>query len=152
MSSYLLYVMCASRGYPSLGWKWKLDLPSNHVYCKMLWENKYKEYYEWICNDLFSPIYRILFGEEALCLSPEGGKIVKEYGDWYMTSDGVYIKISGSTKAPHWLPHFVPDTLLLQEIYYETYVNGVDASLHRAKNSIWPSFSLINGSSHNWKL
>ena len=33
-----------------------------------------------------------------------------------MTLDGVYIKIPGSTKDPHWLPHFVLDTLLLQEM------------------------------------
>lgn len=89
MSSYLLDVMCPSQEYPSLGWKWKPDLLFIHVYRKMLWENKYKEDYEWICNDLFAPIYQILFGEEAPCLSLEGQKIVKAYGDWYMPSDGV---------------------------------------------------------------
>ena len=57
MSSYLLDVMCASREYPSLGWKWKSDLSSIHVYCKMLWENKYKEDCELICNGLFATIY-----------------------------------------------------------------------------------------------
>ena len=113
MSSYLLDVMCASREYPSLGWRWNSDLPSIDVYCKMLWENKYKEDYELICNELFSRIYQILFGEEAPCLSLEGQKLVREYGDWYMTPDGVYIKISNSTKDPHWLPHFVPNNLLL---------------------------------------
>ena len=60
-----------------------------------------------------------------------------------MTPDGVYIKIASSTKAPHWLPHFVSDTMLLQEIVYQTYVNGVIASLHRNKKYIWPSFPLI---------
>ena len=84
----------------------------------MLCENKYKEEYELICNGLFSTIYQVLFGEEAPCLSLEGQKIVKEYGDWYMTLDRVYIRIFGRTKAPHSLPHFVPDTLLLQEISY----------------------------------
>ena len=71
MVSYLLYLMFASREYPSLSWRWKLDLPSMHVYCKMLWERKYKEDYERICNGLFAPIYQILFGEEAPCLSPK---------------------------------------------------------------------------------
>ena len=113
MSSYLLDVMCSTREYPFLGWKWKSDLPSIHVYCKMLWENKYKEDYELICNELFSTIYHVFFCEEASCLSPEGKKLVKEYGDWYMTLDEVYIGISSSTKDPHWLPHFVPVTLLL---------------------------------------
>ena len=73
---------------------------------------------------------KYFFGEEAPCLSPEGQNIVKEYGDWYMTPGRVYIIISVSTKAPHWLPHLVPDSLLLQEISYQTYVNGVAASLH----------------------
>jgi hypothetical protein len=129
-------VICASQEYPSLGWKWKSDLLSIHVYCKMLWENKYKEDYELICNGLFSTIYQVLFGEEEICLSPKGKNIVKEYGNWYMTPDGVYIRISCSTKAPHWLPHFVLDILLLQEISYKTYVNGVAASLHRNKKGL----------------
>ena len=63
--------------------------------------NKYKEDYELICNGLFSTLYQVLFGEEAPCLSPEGKKIVKEYGDWYMTPDGVYIRIGGTIKHPH---------------------------------------------------
>ena len=78
-----------------------------------------------MCNGLFAPIYQILFGEEAPCLSLKGQNIIEAYGDWYMTSNGVYIRMSGSTKALHWLLHFVPDTLLLQEISSQTYVNVV---------------------------
>ena len=79
----------------------------------------------------YSPtLYQVLFGEEAPCLSPEGKNIVKEYGDWYMTLDEVYIRILSSTKPPYWLPHLVPITLFLQEISYQTYVNGVATSLH----------------------
>ena len=77
MSSYLFDVMCVSREYPSLGWKWKPYLSSIHVYYKMLWENKYTKDYELICNGLFATIYQILFGEEAPCLSPEGLNIIK---------------------------------------------------------------------------
>ena len=143
MSSYLMNVMCASIEFPSLGWKWEPSLPSVHVYCKILWENKYKEDYELICNGLFSTLYQVLFSEEAPCLSNEGLKIVKEYGGQYMTPDRVYIKISGSKKPPHQLPHLVPDTFLLQEISYQTYVNGVDASLHQNKKGLWPLFPLI---------
>ena len=135
--------MCASLEFPSLGWKWEPSLLSVHVYCKMPWENKYKEDYELRCNGLFSTFYQVEFDEEAPCLSLEGQKIVKEYGDWYMTPDGVYIKIVNSTKPPHWLPHFIPDTLLLQGITYQTYLNGVATSLHQIKKCLWPLFPLI---------
>jgi hypothetical protein len=46
--------------------------------------------------DYFPHFYQVLFGEEAPCLSPGGQKIVKEYGDWYITPNGVYIRISSS--------------------------------------------------------
>ena len=84
----------------------------------MLWENIYKKDYERICNGFFDPIYQIMFGEEAPCLSSKEQKMVQNYGDRCMTFDGVYIKMLGITKDLHWLPHFVPDTLLLKEIAY----------------------------------
>ena len=96
-----------------------------------------------ICNKLFLTLSLVLFGEEAPCLSPKGKAIVKEYDDWYMTPIEVYIRILGSTKPPHWLPHFVLDTLLLQDISYQTFVNGVGASLYRNKKGIWPQFPLM---------
>ena len=111
MASYMMDVICASREYPSLGWKRDPCLPSIHVYCKMIWENKYKEDYERIFNGLFAPIYHILFREEAPCISLEGHVVTQKYGNWYMNPDGVYIRMIGRTKAPHWIPHFILDKL-----------------------------------------
>ena len=103
----------------SISWMEMGIQPSiKHVYCKMLWDTKYKEDYELICNGLFPTLYQVLFSEEAPCLSPGGQKIVKEYGDWHMTPFVVYIRIVDSTKPPHWLPHLVLDSLLLQDISY----------------------------------
>lgn len=146
-------VMCASLEFPSLKWKWEPSLPLVHVYCKMLWENKYKEDYDQVCNKFFPTLYETLFGEETPCLSPAGQAMVKELGDWYMTPTRVYIRIAGSTKPPHWIPHFVPDSLLLQEVAYQTFINGVAASLHKHKKGIWPQFSLIKlvGKIENFK-
>ena len=89
-----------------------------------------EEVYELICKGLFSTLYQVLFSDEAPCLSHERKNIVKEYGDWYMIPDIVYSRIFDSTNPPYWLPHIVLDTLLIQEISYQTYVNGVGASLH----------------------
>ena len=60
-----------------------------------------------------------------------------------MTPDGIYIMIARRTKPPHWLPHFLPDSLLLQETAYQTFINGVVASLHKQKKGLWPWFPLI---------
>ena len=79
----------------------------------------------------------------------------KGYRTWrlYMFLTGVYIRIAGSTKPPHWLPHFVPDSFLLQEVPYQTFINGVAASLHKHKKGVWPQFLLITqvGKIENFK-
>ena len=69
--------------------------------------------------------------------------MVKELEDWYMTLIGVYIRIARSTKPPHWLPHFVPNSLLLQEISYQTFINGVATSLQKHEKGLWPQFPLM---------
>jgi hypothetical protein len=143
MSTYLMHVMCSNIKFPSLKWKWESIFPLVHVYCKIQWKTKYKKDYDRICNKVFPTLYQVLFGEEAPCISPKGQAIVKEYGDWYMIPIRVYIRITGSTKPPHWLPHFVPNSLLLHKLYYQTFVNGVATSLHRNENRIWPLFPLM---------
>ena len=62
--------------------------------------------------------------------------MVKVYGYWYMTPINVYIRIVGTTKTPHWLPHSVPDSLLFQEISYQDFMNGVIATLHKYKKGL----------------
>ena len=60
-----------------------------------------------------------------------------------MTLVGVYIRIVDSTKPTHQIPHLVPNSLLIQEISYQTYVNGVVSSLQQNKKGLWPPFPLI---------
>jgi hypothetical protein len=42
MASYLLDIMCICHQYPKMGWAWKPTDPSIHIYCKVLWEHKYR--------------------------------------------------------------------------------------------------------------
>ena len=67
---------------------------------------------------------------------------MQKYGDWYMSPDGVYIRMLGSSKAPHWLPHFVLEKLLLQELEYQTHIHGFATSLGKEKKGHWPPFPL----------
>jgi hypothetical protein len=42
MSSYLIDIMCMAHKYPNMGWEWKPVDASIHIYCKVLWEHKYR--------------------------------------------------------------------------------------------------------------
>jgi hypothetical protein len=62
--------------------------------------------------------------------------VIRRIGDWYLMEHGTYIRIYRATKAPHLLPRFVPDKLVLQEVAYQTMINGVRAMLYQDKKAI----------------
>lgn len=61
MSSFLQDVICASHFFPGLNQRFQLGEPPINVYCNILWENKYRTKYQWICAKLLIP-----FSHESL--------------------------------------------------------------------------------------
>lgn len=59
-----------------------------------------------------------------------------------MTPDGVYLRMISITKAPHRLPYFILDKLLLQEIAYQNHINGVSSSMIKSRKVAWHPFTL----------
>jgi hypothetical protein len=51
--------------------------------------------------------------------------VIKRIGDWYFMEHDMYIMVYGDMKSPHLLPWFVPEKLVLQEVAYQTVLNGV---------------------------
>jgi hypothetical protein len=49
--------------------------------------------------------------------------------DWFLCKYYSYIRVYGTTGAPHLLPYFVPDRLLMREISYQTMGSGVTSLL-----------------------
>jgi hypothetical protein len=45
MPSYLLEMMCICHQYPNMAWDWQSTDPLVHIYCKVLWEHKYRTNY-----------------------------------------------------------------------------------------------------------
>ena len=70
---------------------------------------------------------------------------MNKYSDQSMSPDRVYIRMIGITKAHHWLPHFILDKILIQEMAYHTYINGDFASLLKAKKGRWLPFPFSTG-------
>jgi len=49
------------------------------------------------------------------------------------------------TKAPHILPKYVTDHMVLLEITYQTYVHGVGSSLAQKNKYLWPHLLVTIG-------
>jgi hypothetical protein len=145
MSSYLLDIMCIAHKYPNMGWSWFPVDVAIHIYCKVLWEHKYRTYYQRICEHFLAPLYEFIFCTSPPCMTDKAITVIRRIGDWYLMEHGTYIRIYGAMKPPHLLPRFVPDKLVLQEVAYQTIIHGVGGMLYRSKKSIWPPLPLYIG-------
>jgi hypothetical protein len=119
MSTYLIDAICSSIPFPNLGWNWDLDQPPVHVYFSELWNINYKRYFYDICDHFLSPLYTIIFGFPRYRISSEARAGMKGIVDWYLGKYYTYVRVYGTTGAPHIFPYFVPDHLLMREISYQ---------------------------------
>ena len=84
-----------------------------HVYCNLLWDYKHDSSDEKIRNDFLLPVHHLLTKRPTYCMSEDARVMVGEIGDWYITDKYTYIRVNGATKAPHILPKYVTDHMVL---------------------------------------
>ena len=65
-------------------------------------------------------------------------------GDWYVGEYFSYIGIWGSNTV-HLFPIIVPDRMVIEEIYFQTVIDGVFPKLTRSKRKGWPKSPLSLG-------
>jgi hypothetical protein len=126
---------CSSVQFIDLRWNWDRDQPPVHVYFSELWSINYKRYFYDICNYFLSPLYTVLFGFPRHIISIKAQTGMKGVEYWYLGKYYSYIRVYGSTGAPHILPLFVPDHLLMREISYQTTRKRVTSLLMRSSKN-----------------
>ena len=60
-------------------------------------------------------------------------KIILKVGHWYLDEHDTYIRVFSAIRAPHLLPVYVPDQLIVGEICYHTILQGYNATLVKDK-------------------
>jgi hypothetical protein len=145
MSSYLIDVVCSSIPFPNLGWNWDLDHPPVHVYCSEIWDINYKSHFYDICDNFLSPLYTIIFGFPRYKISSEAREGMKGIVDWYLGKYYSYVRVYGTIGAPHMLPYFILDHLVMREISHQTIRTRVTSFLMRNSKNIWPPFPIHIG-------
>jgi hypothetical protein len=118
MASYLLDVICSNNVFAGMNLSWHSSKLSVHVYFDILWENKYKKSYSLICDQFNACIYSFLFNKKCPRLLDATKRVVSKVGHWYLDEHETYIRVFGTPGAPHMLPIYVLDRLVLGEICY----------------------------------
>jgi hypothetical protein len=133
MASYMLDVIYARNVFSGMNLNWhSFELPI-HVYLSILWENKYKKSYSLIYDQFIACNDFLLFKKECPRLSNEAKKVISKVSHWYLDERETYIKVFDAIGAPHLLPVYVPDRLVLGEIYYQTILQRYNATLVKEK-------------------
>ena len=85
------------------------------------------------------PFYTLIFLTECNCMSEEAFKVIEEYGDYYLTEEGMYIRMYGGSRAPSLLPKYATDYVLHKEAVRQVYLDGVGSFLFEHKKATYPS-------------
>ena len=84
------------------------------------------------------PLYTLIFLTECNCMSEEAFKVIEEYGDYYLTKEGLYIRMYGGSRAPSLLPKHANDYVLHKEVVRQVYINGVGNFIFKHKKAAYP--------------
>ena len=57
-------------------------------------------------------------------MSEEAFKVIGEHGSYYLTEEGMYIRMYGSSRAPSLLPKYATNYVVHKEVFRKVYVDG----------------------------
>ena len=77
-----------------------------------------------ICEEFLIPLYEIIFPKEPKYLSHNAMEVISEYGDYYFSQEGTYLRMYGCYRAPSLLPRYVRYFVFHKEDARKVFLNG----------------------------
>ena len=127
-----------------MGWNWTRTSPRVHIYYSDMWEDNFVPWIYEICDHFIGLMYEMIFKGEAPSFLERARDLISLMGDWYVGEYFFYIHIWGSNTV-HLLSRIVSDIMVVQEIAYQTIIDGVFPRIVVAKRKCWPNFPLNLG-------
>ena len=92
------------------------------------------------------PLYELIFLKEPNCLFDDAMDAICEYGDYFFSQEGTYLRMYGGSKAPSLLPKCVTDYVVHKEAARKVFINGVGNFLYDMKKETFPPLPFYIGS------
>ena len=91
------------------------------------------------------PLYKLIFLKEPNCLFDNAMEVICEYGDYYFSQKGTYLRLYGCSRAPSLLPKYVTDYVVHKEAIRKVFLNGVGNFFHDMKKTTFPPLPFCIG-------
>ena len=115
MSSILIDCILCTHHFPAVKFQWDKDRAPVYAAYKLFWTHKYYSHYKEICENFIMPLDTLIFLVECNCMSEEAMKLVQENGHYYLTEEGLYLRMYGGSRAPSLLPRYATDYVIRKE-------------------------------------
>ena len=69
-----------------------------------------------------------------------------EYGDYFFSEEGTYLRMYGGTKAPSLLPKYATDYIVHKEVLRQLFMDGFGSFLFNMKKAVLPPMPFYVGS------
>ena len=98
----------------------------------------------WNPWSIYWVVYFMLYKKDSPRLFEHAKSLVSTMGYWYIGEYFTYIIIWGS-RFVHLLPRIVPDKMVLEEVAYQTMIEGIHQLCYSLKRKSWPNFPISIG-------
>ena len=143
MSSILIDCIKCTQSFLALRCNWERDRTPMYTTNIFLWAHKYYRYYKEIYKHFIMPVYTLIFLTECNCMSKEAFKVIEGFEYYYLTEEGLYIRMYGGSKAPSLLPKYATDYVLHKEAVRQVYIDGVGNFLFEHKKATYPAVPFL---------
>ena len=116
MSSILIDCILCTQPFPALKCQWDKDRAPVYAAYKLFWAHKYYSCYKEICENFIMPFYTLIFLVECNCMSEEALEVVQNNGNYYLTEEGLYLRMYGGSRAPYLIPRYDTDYVIHKEV------------------------------------
>ena len=106
MSSFLIDCILCTQPFPTLKCQWDKTKTPVYAAYQLFWAHKYFNHYKSICEDFIMPLYRLIFLSKCDFMLEETLTIVQDNGHYYLTEEGLYLRMFGGSRDPSLLPKY----------------------------------------------
>ena len=142
MSSSLIDCILCHQPFPVLQCVWDKDRMPVYAAYKPLGAHLYHSNYREVCEQFLMPLYALIFQKECDCMSEDAMQVIDEYGEYFLTENGMYIRMFGGSKTPFLLPKYATDYIIHKEVVRQVYIDGVGHFLFQYKKTAYPPPSI----------
>ena len=126
--------------------QWDKDQAPVYASYKLFWAHKYYIHYKEICENFIMPLHTLIFLTECNCMSDEALEVVQNNWNYYLTEEGLYLRMYSGSKAPSLLPRYATDYVIHKEAVRQLYIDGVGNFLFEQKKAVYPAVPFFVGS------